>query len=72
MGGAPIVIPLVGLVFPIILLLLALLFDAAVVTWAGYRLWKDRVWPRLALVGVRTSDALYAAMRSYRYRFAHR
>jgi hypothetical protein len=47
MGGAPLVIPLVGLVFPIALLLLAILFDLAVLAWAAYRVWTGRLLPRL-------------------------
>lgn len=41
MGGA-VVIPLVGLAFPILLGIGAVGFGAAVASWAGYRLWHDR------------------------------
>lgn len=41
MSGA-FIIPLLALLFPIVLLLIALLFDAAFVSWAAYRLWHDR------------------------------
>jgi hypothetical protein len=41
MGGA-VVIPLVGLVFPILLGVGAVGFGAAIASWAGYRLWHDR------------------------------
>lgn len=42
MGGA-LIIPLVALLFPILLLLTALLFDAAIIAWTVYRTWHDRV-----------------------------
>ena len=41
MAGAPFVIALVGLVFPILLLLGALLFDAIFVLWTLSRVWHD-------------------------------
>lgn len=41
MGGV-VVIPLVGLVFPIALAVGAVAVNAAVITWAAYRLWHDR------------------------------
>jgi hypothetical protein len=41
MGGA-LIIPLVALLFPILLLVMALAFDAAVITWTIYRSWHDR------------------------------
>jgi len=44
-GGTPIVLALVGLVFPIALILLAVLFDLVVLLWAAYRLTHDRVMP---------------------------
>ena len=47
MGGTPIVLALVGLVFPIALILLAILFDLAVLVWALYRLAHDRIMPRM-------------------------
>lgn len=47
MGGAPIIIPLVLLVIPILLLLAALFFDAMFISWAVYREWRDRVHARL-------------------------
>jgi hypothetical protein len=42
MGGA-LIIPLVALLFPILLLLTALFIDAAIIAWAVYRSWHDRV-----------------------------
>lgn len=42
MGGAPLVLALVGLVFPIGLLLLALLFDVVSTCWLVFRFWHDR------------------------------
>jgi len=39
MEGAPVVILLGGLVFPIVLLLLALLFDVVATVWLVYRFW---------------------------------
>ena len=47
MGGALIVIPLVGLVIPILMLLLAVVFDLAVLMWTVYRLSHDHVRPTL-------------------------
>lgn len=41
MEGALIVIPLVALVVPILLLLAAIVFDAAIVAWAMYRTVHD-------------------------------
>ena len=45
MGVTPIVIALVGLVFPITLILLAILFDIAVLCWAAYRWLRGRLGP---------------------------
>ena len=42
MGAGPLVIPLVALLIPILLLLMALVFDAAFISWAAYRIWHDR------------------------------
>jgi hypothetical protein len=42
MGGAPIIIPLVGLAIPILFLLAAIVFDAGLVSWVVYRIWHDR------------------------------
>jgi hypothetical protein len=50
MGGTPVVLLLVGLVFPITLIALAVVFDVAVVCWAAYRLLHDRIVPRVARV----------------------
>jgi hypothetical protein len=47
MGGTPIVLALVGLVFPIALILLAVLFDVLVLLWALYRVTHDRVMPAM-------------------------
>ena len=41
MGGAPVVILLVGLVFPAMLLLLAAASSVLTALWAVYRLWHD-------------------------------
>jgi hypothetical protein len=41
MGGA-LIIPLVALLFPILLLITALVFDAVVISWTLYRSWHDR------------------------------
>ena len=40
MGGAPLVLMLVGLVVPIGFLLLALLFDVVATCWILFRLWR--------------------------------
>jgi hypothetical protein len=71
MGGAPIVIPLVGLVVPILLLLLALLFDLGVLGWAVYRLWKQRARPQLLILGARLTEHFESGSR-YRPRWLHR
>lgn len=42
MEGALIVIPLVGLVVPIMLLIAALAFDSAVAIWVVFRMVHDR------------------------------
>ena len=42
MGGA-LIIPLVALLCPVLLLLAAITFDAAVIAWAVYRTWHDRL-----------------------------
>lgn len=49
MEGALIVIPLLALVLPIVMLLAALVFDAAIAVWAIYRTLHDRPPPRLWL-----------------------
>ena len=45
MDGAPFIIPLVALLFPILLILAALFLDAVVVSWFMYRIWHDRGHP---------------------------
>lgn len=54
MGGAPVVIMLVGLVFPTVLLLLAAACGVLTVLWAVYRLWHDewsvRMWHAVQFV----------------------
>jgi len=49
MGGAPVVIALVGLVFPIALILAALVFDAVILAWALYRLLHNHMGRPFAL-----------------------
>ena len=44
MGGAPLVLVLVGLAFPILLLVSALVFDVVFATWLAYDWWR-RVHP---------------------------
>jgi hypothetical protein len=46
MGGA-IIIPLVALVFPILLLIGAIAFEALFMSWSAYRMWHDRAHGRL-------------------------
>ena len=41
MDGA-IIIPLVALLFPILLLIAAIFFDAVLLSWAAYHAWHDR------------------------------
>mgnify|MGYP001608999173 CR=1 FL=1 len=50
MIGAAIVLVLCGLVFPITLLLLAVVFDVFVLIWAVFREWHDDVSPRIGRV----------------------
>jgi hypothetical protein len=47
MIGAAVVLVLSGMVFPIAMLLMAILFDFLLVTWALYHLWHDDWSPRL-------------------------
>lgn len=54
MSGAAVVILLVGLVFPIAILLAAVLFDLLVMAWAVYRLWHDR-WSAAVTGRIRAS-----------------
>lgn len=51
MGGAPVVIVLVGLVVPILLLLAALIFDVGIIAWSVYHGWHEHWAPRLARIG---------------------
>jgi hypothetical protein len=71
MGGAPLIIPLVALVIPIALLIFAVLFDVAVLLWAGYRTWQDRVRPQLLLAQQRTFATVRLVGRRYSLRLAH-
>lgn len=41
MEGAPVVILLVGMVFPIALLILALVADVVAIVWAIYTMWHE-------------------------------
>jgi hypothetical protein len=41
MGGAPIVIVLVGMLIPIVFLLLAVVFNVVCGIWLVYRFWQD-------------------------------
>lgn len=65
MGGAPLVIPLVALVIPIGLLLFAIVFDVAVIAWAAYRTWHDRLYPRIVLLRDRTITGALVLRRQY-------
>ncbi len=67
MDGPLVVVPLVALVFPIGLLLSALIFDAVVVVWAVYRLWHDDAAPRIWRWTVRK-----VTLSPHSGRFAHR
>lgn len=71
MGGAPLIIPLVALVIPITLLLFAIMFDVAVLIWAAYRTWHDRLLPRLILLQDRTLISARLLSRRYSLRLAH-
>lgn len=70
MGGAPLVIPLVALVIPITLLLFAVVFDVAVLVWAAYRTWHDRLYPQLVLLQDRALMATRLVGRQYSRRLA--
>jgi hypothetical protein len=63
MGGAPLIIPLVGLAIPIALLICAAVFDVGVLAWALYRVWHDRVLPHV----VRLEDRTLVAARQLRH-----
>jgi hypothetical protein len=63
MGGAPLIIPLVGLAIPIALLLCAAIFDVGVLVWALYRVWHDRVLPHI----IRLDDRVWTAARLPRH-----
>lgn len=45
--SALLVVPLVGLVFPIVLVLAAVLIDAVYAAFVGYRMWHDHPHPML-------------------------
>lgn len=45
MGATVVVVALAGLVFPITLILAAVLVDVAVLAWAAHRWWHDRLAP---------------------------
>ena len=62
MGAALLVIPLVGLMIPIMMLLLAIVFDLGVLTWALYRVSHDHLQPRLA----RLEERVILLARAYR------
>ena len=47
MEGAAVVLVLAGLLIPISLLVLAVIFDAVVVVWALFRAWHDNWSPRI-------------------------
>ena len=62
MDATPVVLLLVGLVFPIALVICAILFDVLVLMWAAHRVWHDRVVPGMSqFVMLHTTR-----MRSYR------
>jgi hypothetical protein len=48
MLGAALVLVLAGLVFPITMLLAAVVFDVLVLAWFLFYKWRHDVWPRLA------------------------
>lgn len=53
-AGVMLVLVLAGLVFPIGLLLTAVVFDAIVVLWAAFQAWHDHLWPAMARAWHRT------------------
>jgi len=61
----------VALVFPIGLLLLAVLFDIAVLMWAANRTWHDRLWPGILRVEKRAAFSLRLLARLYGQRILH-
>lgn len=54
MLGVMLVLALGGLVFPIALLLGAVLVDLVVLAWAAVSTWHDRLWPKLVSAADRT------------------
>ena len=54
MGAAPLIILLVGMVFPIAMLILAIVIDAFVMLWLLYSFWHDE-WSVRLWQGVRRS-----------------
>jgi hypothetical protein len=72
MGGAPLIIPLVGLAIPIALLICAAIFDVGVVAWALYRVWHNRVQPRIARIATRSPAAAQLLRQTPAPRLRHR
>ena len=53
MWAALVVIPLAAMVIPIVLILLAVLVDAAFLAWYAYRMWHDEWAQRVGVLLVR-------------------
>lgn len=55
MGGAPLVLLLVGLMVPIAFILLAVVFDVLTAIWVIYHMWHDEwsvgLWQSLRRIG---------------------
>lgn len=68
MGGAPVVILLVGLLVPITLLILAAIADGIVLLWVIYRLWHDEWSVSLARVVHRLAHVPHWRWRVIRIR----
>ena len=58
MNAAAVVIPLAAMAIPIVLILLAVLFDALYLIWFAYRMWHD-VW------AARVADAVVRPIRGF-------
>jgi hypothetical protein len=56
MWAAAVVIPLAAMAFPIVLILLAVLFDVLFLSWYAFRMWHDE-W------AVRVADFLLKPLR---------
>ena len=59
MSAAMVVIPLAAMAIPIVLILLAVLFDALFLVWYAYRMWHDEWAVRVADLVLRPVRGLF-------------